>query len=175
MKIQGAEAASSEFRGLLDDLRDLRERAVLLNATMPEAEVHNLVHCCDAFVSLHRSEGYGLGLAEAMYLGLPVIGTGYSGNLEFMHPWNSMLVGYRLVNVPLGAYPHAEDQHWAEPDLDEATGRMIALIDNPETGRTLGALGSESIRLRFSYLAAGLRYLQRLIELQKRVSGAAFI
>jgi hypothetical protein len=82
---------------------------------------------------------------------------------------------YGLFNSLLGAYPHAEDQHWAEPDLDDATGRMIALIDNPETGRTLGAPGSESIRLRFSYLAAGLRYLQRLIELQKRVSGAAFI
>jgi hypothetical protein len=67
-----------------------------------------------------------------------------------------------------------EDQHWAEPDLDEATGRMIALIDNPETGRELGALGSDSIRLRFSYSAAGLRYLQRLIELQKRISGATF-
>lgn len=174
MKIQGAETASDEVRGLFADLRDLRERAVLLNATMPEAEVHNLVHCCDAFVSLHRSEGFGLGLAEAMYLGLPVIGTGYSGNLEFMHPWNSMLVGYRLVNVPLGAYPHAEDQHWAEPDLDEATDRMIALIDNPESGRKLGALGSDNVRLRLSYWTAGLRYLKRLIELQKLISGATF-
>jgi glycosyltransferase involved in cell wall biosynthesis len=174
MKVQGADTASDEGRGLFNDLRDLDERAVLLNATMPEAEVHNLVQSCDAFVSLHRSEGYGLGLAEAMYLGLPVIGTGYSGNLDFMYPWNSMLVGYRLVNVPLGAYPHAEDQHWAEPDLDEATGRMVALIDNPETGRKLGALGSESIRLRFSYWAVGMRYLQRLIELQKLISGATF-
>jgi glycosyltransferase involved in cell wall biosynthesis len=131
---------------------------------MQEVEVHNLIRCCDAFVSLHRSEGFGLGLAEAMYLGLPVIGTGYSGNMDFMTTENSMPIGYELVPVPLGAYPHAEGQHWAEPDLDEAESRMIGLLDNPESGRMLGSWASRSIRTGFSYRASGLRIVQRLIE-----------
>jgi glycosyltransferase involved in cell wall biosynthesis len=132
---------------------------------MPEARVHNLIRCCDAFVSLHRSEGFGLGLAEAMYLGLPVIGTGYSGNMDFMTPENSMLVGHRLVPVPPKGYHHAEDQHWAEPDLDAATAHMIGLVDDPAAGRALGARGSRSIRIGFSYRAIGLRYAQRLAEI----------
>ena len=100
-----------------------------------------------------------------MYLGLPVIGTGHSGNLDFMTPDNSIMIGHRLVPVPCGAYPHAEDQYWADPDLDEATARMIELIDDPAAGRALGARGSRSIRTGFSYRAAGLRYANRLAEI----------
>ena len=137
---------------------------------MPEVKVHNLIRCCDAFVSLHRSEGYGLGLAEAMYLGLPVIGTGYSGNMDFMTQENSILIGYRLVPVPPDAYPHAEDQHWAEPDLDEATAHMIGLVDDPAVGRALGARGSRSVRIGFSYRAVGLRYAQRLARIAGQTS-----
>jgi hypothetical protein len=76
-----------------------------------------------------------------------------------------MLVDYRLVPVPPDAYPHAEDQHWAEPDLDQATARMIELIDDPAAGRALGARGSRSVRTGFSYRAVGLRYARRLAEI----------
>ena len=57
----------------------------------------SLIALCDCYVSLHRAEGFGLGPAEAMWLGKPVIATGYSGNLDFMTPTNSLLVDYRLV------------------------------------------------------------------------------
>lgn len=168
IKTHGADAAAAEAQKFISDLGDLRERVVILDKTMSEDEVHNLVRCCDAFVSLHRSEGYGLGMAEAMYLGRPVIATGYSGNMDFMTAKNSALVSYRLVPVPEGAYPHATDQHWADPDLEEATSRMIELIDDPAAGRTLGARGSRAIRSAFSYRASGLRYLRRLDEIGKR-------
>jgi glycosyltransferase involved in cell wall biosynthesis len=138
---------------------------VILTETLSENEVYNLIRCCNCFVSLHRSEGYGLGLAEAMYLGLPVIGTGYSGNLDFMTPDNSILISYRLIPVPPDAYPHAEGQHWAEPDLEEATARMIRLVDDPAVGRALGARGSRSMRIGFSYRASGLRYARRLAKM----------
>lgn len=65
----------------------------------------DLVIC---YVSLHRAEGLGLGLAEAMYLGRAVISTGYSGNLEFMNENNSLLVAYGLVPVPPGNYPNGD-------------------------------------------------------------------
>jgi glycosyltransferase involved in cell wall biosynthesis len=165
LKLHGVEAAPDKVAEFLASLSDLQERIVLLQASMQEVEVHNLIRCCDAFVSLHRSEGYGLGLAEAMHLGLPVIGTGYSGNMDFMTPDNSIVVGYRMVAVPPGAYPHAENQFWAEPDLNEATAGMLGLIDDPEAGRALGRRGSRSMRVGFSNRAAGLRYAQRLTEI----------
>jgi glycosyltransferase involved in cell wall biosynthesis len=165
VKLHGAEAAPRELEGVLADLHNFRSRVVVLNTTMLEVEVHNLIRCCDAFISLHRSEGYGLGLAEAMFLGLPAIGTAYSGNIDFMTPENSIPIGYRLVPVPPGAYPHADNQHWAEPDLDEATTQMIRLIDDPAAGRALGVRASRSIRTNFSYRAAGLRYARRLTQI----------
>ena len=174
IKLHGAEFAPADVEEFLISLQDFRGRVIMLDSTMLETEVHNLIRCCDAFVSLHRCEGYGLALAEAMYLGLPVIGTGHSGNADFMTPENSLMIGYELVPVPADAYPHAEDQYWAEPDLDEATTKMTELIDNPAAGRALGALGSRSIRTNLSYRAAGLRYAQRLAEVANpdRISGS---
>ena len=166
MKLHGIEVAPTEVKNLLSDMHDLHGRVVVIETTMREVEVHNLIRCCDAFVSLHRSEGYGFGLAEAMYLGLPVIGTGYSGNMDFMTRENAILVDYRLVPIQAQAYPHAEDQHWAEPDLDQATEYMIGLVDNPAAGRALGARGSRSIRIGLSYRAAGLRCARRLTEIK---------
>ena len=174
IKVHRVDAASADVREFLAGLADLRERVVVLEATMPEVEVHNLIRCCDAFVSLHRSEGFGHGLAEAMYLGLPVIGTGYSGNMDFMTPENSIPIGYRLIPVASGSYPHAEDQHWADPDLDEAVTQMIRLLDDPASGRALGRRASRCIRTAFSYRASGLRYKRRLDEIadaSQRIEG----
>jgi glycosyltransferase involved in cell wall biosynthesis len=167
IKLHGTEAAPAEIKDFLADLHELQGRVIVIDATMPEVQVHNLIRCCDAFVSLHRSEGYGLGLAEAMYLGRPVIGTAYSGNMDFMTPENSIPVGYHLVPVPPDAYPHSDGQHWAEPNLDEATTQMIKLLDDPAAGMALGLRASRSIRINFSYRAAGLRYLRRLDEITK--------
>ncbi|HSZ36690.1 MAG TPA: glycosyltransferase family 4 protein, partial [Acidimicrobiales bacterium] len=71
----------------------------LLSEFLPEQDQANLFNACDVYVSLHRSEGFGLGMAEAMALGKPVIATWYSGNCDFMTPVNSCPVGYRLRAV----------------------------------------------------------------------------
>jgi glycosyltransferase involved in cell wall biosynthesis len=167
VKLHGAEAAPAELQAFLASLNDLRGRVVVLNYTMTEVEIHNLIRCCDAFVSLHRSEGYGLGLAEAMYLGLPAVGTGYSGNMDFMTPDNSFPISFQLVPVPAGGYPHSEGQHWAEPDLDEALACMIKLLDHPGEGRALGVRASRSMRVDFSSRAAGLRYANRVTHIRE--------
>ncbi len=79
----------------------------ILDAHLPQAHKNALLASCDCYVSPHRAEGFGLTMAEAMYLGKPVIATGYSGNLEFMTEANSHLIGYRLVDVGenTGHYP----------------------------------------------------------------------
>jgi glycosyltransferase involved in cell wall biosynthesis len=165
IKLHGAEAAPEAYQEFLAAVEQLAGRVVVINATLREAEVHNLIRACDAFVSLHRAEGYGLGLAEAMYLAKPVIGTGYSGNMDFMTPQNSYPVDYTLIPVPEGAYPHAENQSWADPDLEDATRKMLKLVDDPTAGRALGAIASRDMRKNFSYRAAGLGYAARLAEI----------
>ena len=83
---------------------------------------------CDAYVSLHRSEGLGLRMAEFMLLGKPVIATNYSGNVDFMNTSNSLLVDYDLV--PVGTLPPYDSEHrWAEPSLEHAALLMRRLYE----------------------------------------------
>ena len=78
-------------------------------------EVLSLMDACDAYVSLHRSEGLGLTMAEAMLMGKPVVATGYSGNVDFMNDSNSLLVPYQLVTLGREIPPYAAHFEWAEP------------------------------------------------------------
>ncbi len=170
IKVHGTTISSKaiqDYQQFVDRIRQspFREQVILIDQVYDDNEIKNLVRCCDCFVSLHRSEGFGLGMAEAMYLGKPVIATGYSGNLDFMNDQVSCLVDYRLVPVQEGQYPYAEGQVWAEPDIDHATHYMNELFTSPETGRTLGRRASQHIRTHFSYLAQGLRYQKRLNQI----------
>lgn len=160
IKSHGGNAdASTE---LLAEFEDLAARVTILDRTMTDNEVKNLVRCSDAFVSLHRSEGFGRGMAEAMYLGKPVVATGYSGNLTFMTESNSHLVGFTLQPLEAGSYPYWEGQVWADPNIEVAADAMGRLIDDPETGRMLGKRASNDIRRHFSYRATGTRFVERL-------------
>ena len=142
-----------------------RERMILIKQTMTDNQVKNLIRCCDCFLSLHRSEGFGRGLAEAMFLGKPVIGTEYSGNLDFMDKKTAHLVDYTLIPVEPGEYPHGEGQVWADPDLDEGVKMMIEIYQNQDSDRQLGRMASRHIRKYFSYRAVGLGYRDRLTQL----------
>jgi len=118
-------------------LRDLQELALADTRILLRDDVVDVRHLqalqreCDAYVSLHRAEGLGLGMAECMRLGKPVIATAWSGNMEFMNAGNSLLVDYTLVPVQAGEYPHAEGQLWAEPDPLHAATLMRQVVDHP--------------------------------------------
>jgi len=105
---------------------------------------------CDCYVSLHRSEGLGLTMAEAMAYGKPVIATNYSGNVDFMHEGNSHLVPYKLVSIPKGCDPYPVGAEWAEPDLDAAAAAMRRVFDDPAAARELGERARDDILERFS-------------------------
>lgn len=104
-----------------------------------------LTAACDAYVSLHRSEGFGLTLAEAMALGKPVIATGYSGNLDFMNDGNSFLVPYTLVTVGPGNDPYPTDTVWAEPDTGAAASLMRLVKENSDERTKRAAQGKREI------------------------------
>ena len=120
--------------------------------------------CCDSYVSLHRSEGFGLTLAEAMALGKPVIATGYSGNLDFMDADTSHLVDYQLVPVRDGG-PFYRGGRWAEPSIAHAAQVMRQVVDRPAEAHALGERARESVGELLSLEAAGRRMSRRLDEL----------
>ena len=162
IKLNSSGARPNDRKQFLEFLGKFGDRVILLDRTLSDAEILALHLCCDAYVALHRSEGYGFGLAEAMFFKRPVLATAYSGNLDFMSADCSFLLDYRLVPVPDGAYPHAAGQVWAEPDVRQAAEIMVRLVDDPDLGRALGEAASRHIRTHFSHRAIGLRYAARL-------------
>ena len=100
-------------------------RISAIDETYTYRDLLGLKRACDCYVSLHRSEGWGFGLIEAMHLGLPVIATGYSGNMEFCRPDTAFLVDYELVGVREAEYQAApRGSHWAEPSIATAADQM---------------------------------------------------
>jgi glycosyltransferase involved in cell wall biosynthesis len=79
---------------------------------------------CDCYASLHRSEGLGLTLAEAMMLGKPTTATAYSGNLDFMDQSDALMIGYHLTGIETTVGPCEKGQRWAEPSITEAASAM---------------------------------------------------
>jgi glycosyltransferase involved in cell wall biosynthesis/SAM-dependent methyltransferase len=97
-----------------------------------------LMAACDCYVSLHRSEGFGLTMAEAMALGKPVIATGYSGNLDFMTSETVYLVPWTYGTVPAGCSPYPAGARWADPDLEVAARFMREVFEHPWRATELG-------------------------------------
>jgi glycosyltransferase involved in cell wall biosynthesis len=165
LKLNGAEGFDDKLTELKKKLAVFNDKIILINKTISDNEVKNLIRCCDSFVSLHRSEGFGRGLAEAMYLGKPVIATGYSGNLDFMGNDNSLLVDYKLIPLKNGEYPYWENQHWADANTDHAASFMSDLIDNPKWGLQLGHKARISTIKNIGFRSAGLKYLNNIKKL----------
>ncbi|WP_256330199.1 glycosyltransferase family 4 protein [Variovorax sp. YR216] len=152
-------------------MAELREAAVGANITVIDQvyspdEVLSLMDACDAYVSLHRSEGLGLTMAEAMLMGKPVIATNFSGNVDFMDEDNSLLVPYELVKLGKPIPPYGADLEWADPSVDEAARLMRRLYENQEWARELGARAKASAEANLSLPAAGARIASRLEEIR---------
>jgi glycosyltransferase involved in cell wall biosynthesis len=170
VKINNAPSAPREVKALRDAVTDI-PGVHLLDATLSRQEVYNLEAVCDCFVSLHRAEGFGLGLAESMFLGKPVIGTGWSGNVDFMNSDNSCPVRYELVALEKDHGPYRQGQTWAEPDLDHAVWFMRKVIEERSWRELLAARGQHTIQTRFSPRAIGEWYRRRLQAIFPRSEG----
>lgn len=156
-----------------DALRELIEAAAgddrieVRDGFLDRNGMRALQACCDCYVSLHRSEGLGLGMAECMLLGKPVVATAYSGNLAFMDADNSCLVGYSLVPVTEGEYPAWQDQYWAEPDIDQAAAYLRTLADDPAYARQVGEKARASAYRHFSVSASLAAMVARLAVIRE--------
>jgi glycosyltransferase involved in cell wall biosynthesis len=110
---------------------------------------HALLSSCDCYVSLHRSEGFGLVLAEAMALAKPVVATGYSGNLQFMDEETAYLVPVQMCRVGSHAVPYEQDGMWANPDIDAAAAHMRRIYDAPDLAQRKGELARRRVLENF--------------------------
>jgi glycosyltransferase involved in cell wall biosynthesis len=129
-------------------------RITVIDDYLSREDKNRLIACCDAYISLHRSEGFGFTPAEAMAMGRPVVATGWSGNMDYMTGSNSFVVRYKLVDLVADAGPYEAGQHWAEPDLDDAARALRIIRDEPDYARSLGEQGRVDIRSHFSSATA---------------------
>lgn len=134
----------------------------IINRTISREELNALIRLSDCVVSLHRAEGFGLTLAEAMYLGKPVISTAYSGNMDFTNSSNSFLVGYQLRPVGAGCEPYDSDQLWAHPDIASACEQLRLVYECRDLREMRAAAGQEHVRRFLSPEAVGEQIRRRL-------------
>ena len=160
-----------EAHGRLMSAADARPDIHVIDEYLDGWMKNALTAACDCYVSLHRSEGFGLTMAEAMHLGKPVIATGYSGNLDFMTAQNSYLVNYELVPIGDDAPPYPADGVWAEPDIDHAAALMRHAFEEQTESRARGSVAAASIRETHSARAAGARMAERLDLLRESYGG----
>jgi glycosyltransferase involved in cell wall biosynthesis len=144
---------------------------ILMDGYLERAELDGLFNLCDAYVSLHRSEGFGMTIAEAMHLGKPVIATDYSGNADYMNVTNSYPVGYRLVELEQDHGPYKKGQVWADPDLDHAAEQMRRAFENQDEGRRKGRRAAADIERWYGSEAMAQKIIERfevIAALRKR-------
>lgn len=163
-------ALSEEIFGIMDT----EPRIQLIHEYLDRNTLNNLMNACDCYVSLHRAEGFGLPIAEAMYLGKPVIATHWSGNVDMMDKSNSLPVGYELVQLQEDIGPYKKGQVWAEPDISEAARKMVALADRRSSiAGELGARARNTIHERYAPVVAAGKMEARIREIwEKEASGA---
>lgn len=150
-----------QLQALLDAAaRD--HRIIVRDQLLVRPDLTALYACVDAYISLHRAEGYGLGMAEAMWLGKPVVATAYSGNLDFMNDRNSYLVGFDRVPVGEGEYIHPHGQFWAEPDIDDAARQIRHVYLDPVVRRSKTETARKDIHEKGSMQACGHSLLAHL-------------
>lgn len=143
-------------------------RITIIEANLDRPKLLALYGCCDAFVSLHRSEGLGLGMAEALQLGLDVIATSYGGNSDFLAGPLAHPIAYRLVRVRDQEYPHHEGLVWADPDVDQAADRMRDIVTARRANPRPDPAVVTAYRDQFSAARIGALYRLRLEELWAR-------
>jgi glycosyltransferase involved in cell wall biosynthesis len=157
-----------KMRRLQDEARGGRIR--LLDAHLAKAELSKLMNSCDAYAALHRSEGFGQAIAEAMLLEKPVIATGYSGNMEFMTRENSFPVRYALTPIPQDYDPYEKGQVWADPDEAHAAELMRQVHEDRGLAAQKAERAALEIRRAMSPEACGRAMKERLLELSRSSS-----
>ena len=140
---------------------------VLSDGYLEGDQLAALTALSDCYVSLHRSEGFGLTIAEAMAFGKPAIATGYSGNLAFMDDESAYLIPYSLTSLEHAVGPYPAGTVWADPDLEAAASVLREVFERPDAARERGEAGRAAVAERQSVARAAEFVSARIPELQR--------
>ncbi len=169
MKVLNSALEPASMNRLLDAAAG-REDIRIMDGYLEHHVNRALMQASDCYVSLHRSEGFGLTMAEAMAMGKPVIATAYSGNLDFMDDDTSYLVSWRPGSVPVGCQPYRAGARWAEPDLDHAASLMRQVYERPAEASEVGARAREAVLSKYGVMARAGFVAERYKEARAKLS-----
>jgi hypothetical protein len=159
----------------VDHLRHVigaRKDIIMVDESLPSDRLASLFAAADSYVSLHRSEGFGLTLAESMILGKPVVATGYGGNLDFMTPANSYLVDYTTTEVGPDAEHYPANGTWAEPSTQHAAALLREVWEDRDEARARGERGRRDVEAQLNLDAVATIARRRLERIpQRRAAG----
>lgn len=163
LKVSHAESCPAEWKALEQAAKNANIK--IIDGVFSRGEVTDLLSACDCYVSLHRSEGFGLTLAEAMSLAKPVIATGYSGNMDFMTPTNSFPVKYGMIPLERDYPPYDKGSAWADPSLDHAAELMQLVYEKRKLARDIGRQAQRDVQEKLSIPAVGAMLRERFATL----------
>lgn len=152
LKITNFELWRQESQDLLAkiDALCLSNSVTIISDNLAEQEMRELVGGCDIYISLHRAEGLGLGMLEAMSMGKPVIATRFGGNLDFMNDDNSLLVDYTITEVKRSFATYKKGYKWAEPDVSMAANYLLSLSTDKTLYAKIATNAQKSIQAQYS-------------------------
>jgi GT2 family glycosyltransferase/glycosyltransferase involved in cell wall biosynthesis len=163
LKCSHAEASGLALDTLQDAARGARVQ--IINRVLSRGDMNDLMGLADCYISLHRCEGFGLTMAEAMALGKPVVATQYSGNLDFMTPENSFLVPYELVEIQKDIGYYSKGCIWADPELDRAARLMRYVFENRDVAAAVGRRAREDVLSKLHPRVVGGIIKDRLLQI----------
>lgn len=147
----------------LQEMINKDDRIFLIDEILTNEKMKGLINVCDAYISLHRAEGFGMGMAEAMKMGKAVIATNYSGNTDFTTPETACMVDYKLIDIKPHEYVHYElGQVWADPYVEHAAEYMQKLYNDSEFYKKIASNGKHFIDTYYNHQIIGQRFLDRL-------------
>ncbi len=164
LKVNNSAHFSKELAKLKYKIAEYENIRVIDNI-LSRQELNGLMNVMDSYVSLHRSEGFGLPIAEAMSLGKPVIATNWSGNVDFINENNACLVDFTIEKIEKNYGPYLANQEWAEPNIFHAANYMTKLVHDRGYANRIGLNAQKTIKSDFSPISIGMKYKSRLTEL----------
>ncbi len=166
IKCSNPEIDPENFKLLTSNVDKLAGKGKIIAEYLDRTEINSLLNIADSYVSLHRSEGFGLTVAEAMFLGKPVIATNYSGNTDIINEENGFLVDFKLVEIDKDYGPYTKGQKWAEPNTDDAARLMRLVFENEEIRRRRSLKAREYATSVLSPESIGEIIKNRLLEIR---------
>lgn len=159
-----------EEKSLIEERLKINSSIIYIERSLERDEIYSLINVCDCFISLHKSEGFGLTMAEAMFLNKPIIATAYSGNTDFMNVNNSFMVKYSLTSAKNYNNMSTDQDLWAEPNIEHAAECMKDIYNNPTHASQIARQGMLDIKNQLNPKKTGITIKNRLALIQEHLN-----